>query len=265
MISELIGVPEDEQDRFKVSFAILGHLKHADDPESRPALYMGAVDEDDQRVVDEYFEELIARRRAQPCDDLVSDLAQIPETQGGGKLDVGALLNEQLGAGQNTSVHLIGNMISLLLSHPDQLERVREHPELIRSTVEESLRYVSPLQARPRVSTRALELHGVRIPEGARGLGWIQAANLDPDVFPDPERFDIGRSPNHHIAFGYGEHFCLGAWLARMAARVVLEEWLASIQDCGHAGDGSLELVPDFILRGPARLLVDVTPASSLA
>ena len=226
---------------------------------------MGAADEEDQRAVDEYFEELVARRRAKPCDDLVSNLAQIPETQGGDKLDIGALLNEQLGAGQNTSVHLIGNMISLLLSYPDQLARVREHPELIPSTVEESLRYVSPLQARPRVSTRPLELHGVQIPEGARGLGWIQAANLDPEVFPDPERFDIGRSPNRHIAFGHGEHFCLGAWLARMAARVVLEEWLASIQDCGHAGDGCLEIVPDFILRGPARLLVDVTPTSSLA
>jgi len=100
----------------------------------------------------------------------------------------------------------------------------------------------------------------VRIPEGARGLGWIQAANLDPDAFPDPERFDVERSPNHHIAFRYGEHFCLGAWLARMAARVVLEEWIASIEDCARAEDGPLELVPDFILRGPARLIVDVTP-----
>ena len=228
-------------------------------------LYMGAVDEDEQRAVREYFERLVARRRARPRDDLVSDLAQIPGIEGDGKLDIGALLNEQLGAGQNTSVHLIGNMISLLLEHPNQLARVRAHPELIPSAVDESLRYASPLQARPRVSARPLELHGAQIPEGARGLGWIQAANLDPDAFPHPERFDVARSPNHHISFGFGEHFCLGAWLARMTARVVLEEWIASIEDCALAEDGPLELVPDFILRGPARLLVDVTRWNSRA
>jgi cytochrome P450 len=258
MIRELIGVPEADESRFKVLFAVLGELKRADSPDSRMALYMGGSQAEDQRAAGEYFEELVSRRREDPQDDMVSDLAQIPADDFEGKLDVGALLNEQLGAGQNTTVHLISSMMSLLLQHPDQFAKLRREPELVESAVEETLRFASPLQARPRVSDRPLRIRGIDIPEGATGLGWIQAANLDPRIFPDPHRFDIERSPNHHLAFGYGEHFCIGAWLARRAARVVLGEWLARVGQTELSEARTIDPVPDFIVRGPSSLEVSV-------
>ncbi len=180
MIRDLIGVPEEDESRFKVLKATLGRLRSADDPESRMVLYMGAQRPDDQRASNEYFEELVAQRRKAPRDDMVSDLARIPSDELEQRPDVGALLNEQLGAGQNTSVHLVSSMIALLLEHSDQLARLRERPELAASAVEETLRYASPLQGRPRVSVRPLRIHGVEVPETATGLGWIQAASSNP-------------------------------------------------------------------------------------
>jgi cytochrome P450 len=100
----------------------------------------------------------------------------------------------------------------------------------------------------------------VDIPDGATGLGWIQAANLDPEAFSEPHRFQIDRSPNHHIAFGYGEHFCLGAWLARRAARVTLEEWLARVGSFEALDAEGIEPIPDFLVRGPSALHVAVQP-----
>lgn len=256
MIRELIGVPEEDESRFKVLSATLGVLAGEDD--SRMVLYMGGSDAEDQRAVTAYFEELVAERRKNPRDDMVSDLARIPADEFEGRLDVGALLNEQLGAGQNTTVHLIGNLMTLLLDHPEELAKLERRPELVESAIEETLRFRSPLQARPRLSARPLRIHGVDVPDAATGLGWIQAANLDPSVFPDPHRFDIERRPNHHLAFGYGEHFCLGAWLARRAARVILEEWLGRVGEVERIGSGEIDPVPDFIVRGSAAVPVSV-------
>lgn len=254
MIRDLIGVPEEDEARFKVAFETLGELKSESDPDSRMRLYAGGSAADDHRAATDYFEELVAKRRSHPRDDMVSDLARISSDEFEGRLDVGALLNEQLGAGQNTTVHLIGDMMALFLENPEQFEKVRARPERVNSAVEEALRYASPLQARPRISARALRIHGVEVPEGATGLGWLQAANLDPTVFPDPLRFDVEREPNHHLGFGYGEHFCLGAWLARGAARAVLGEWLARVGDFELLGPDAIERVPDFIVRGQLRI-----------
>ena len=115
-IRDLIGVPEEDERRFRVHFETLGELKSEKDPESRMLLYMGGATADDHRAATEYFRELVARRRAEPRDDMVSDLARIPAEDFEGQLDVGALLNEQLGAGQNTTVHLIGGMMALYLT-----------------------------------------------------------------------------------------------------------------------------------------------------
>ena len=224
-------------------------------------LHAGGTATEEQRVLNEYFDELIARRRSEPRDDLVSDLAGIPAEQFGEKFDVGVLLNEQLAAGQGTTTHLIGNMIALFHEHPEQLAKVRADPKLVPSAIEEVLRYVSPLQARPRINTRPLEVDGIAIPEGALGLAWLQSANLDPDAFEDPGRFDVQRSPNHHIAFGYGEHFCIVAWHARMEARIALEEWLLSIERYRLADEGPQQWTQDFVVRGPSRLQVEVTAA----
>ena len=252
MIRELIGVPEADEGRFRVLHATLGRLATPDSP--RMSLYMGGSQAEDQRAASAYFEELVARRRVEPKDDMVSDLARIPADEFEGRVDVGALLNEQLGAGQNTTVHLVGNLLGLLHQHPDQLRRVRNEPSLVEGAVEETLRFAAPLQARPRLSARPLLLHGVAIPDGATGLGWIQAANLDPRVFPEPERFDVTRRSPHHLAFGHGEHFCLGAWLARRAARIALETWLARVGDSVLETEEPLAPVADFLVRGYQRV-----------
>jgi len=258
MIRDLIGVPEQDENRFTVLYGTLGKLKSAEDPDSRMELYMGGSPSEDQSAASEYFADLVARRRESPRDDMVSDLARIPADEFEERVDVGALLNEQLGAGQNTTVHLISNLMTLLVEHPDQLSKLRQRPELVESAVEETLRFSSPLQARPRVSARALRVHGVEIPDGATGLGWLQAANLDPAVFPEPHRFDVERTPNHHLAFGYGEHFCLGAWLARRAARVALDEWLARVGDAEWLEAGPGGPVADFVVRGVSRVALAV-------
>ena len=143
--------------------------------------------------------------------------------------------------------------------HRPAPEELRADPKLVPSAIEEVLRYVSPLQARPRISTRPFEVDGIAIPEGALGLAWLQSANRDPDAFKDPGRFDVQRSPNRHVAFGYGEHFCIGAWLARMEGRVALEEWLLGIERYRLADEGRLQWTQDFMVRGPSRLPVEVT------
>ena len=118
MIRDLIGVPEEDESRFKVHSEVLGPLSA--EGETRMVLYSGGVDAEDQRVVSAYFEELVAERRKNPRDDMGSDLARIPADEFEDRLDVGALLNEQLGAGQNTTVHLIGNLMTVLLEHPGE-------------------------------------------------------------------------------------------------------------------------------------------------
>src|SRR5690606_7542139 len=207
----------------------LGTVAEDDDGEQRIVIWMGEGEPENNRHFNEYFKDLIAERRSSPRDDLISALAEMQLDEAddlSGELNIGALLDEQFGAGQNTTVHLIGTMIATLAERPDQWTRVRDDRGLVTSTVAEALRYTAPLPARPRLSTEATTLGGVDIPSGAVGLAWVQAANLDGVEFDDPFAFDCTRQHNPHLSFGFGEHFCLGASLARLEIRVFLEEWL---------------------------------------
>ncbi|MGV0044944.1 cytochrome P450 [Mycobacterium colombiense] len=267
MISHLLGVPETNEDLYLQIMGgaqlSLGKLTEPADDDERPTLYMGGSNPEGNAAQQDFFIHLIEERRKCPMDDLISDLARIPSEQFELRLDVGALLSEQLGAGQHTTTHLLGSMIYLLDRFPDQQRLLRSQPELIPSAIEESLRYSAPLQARPRLSTRPLQVGEIEIPEGATGLAWLQAANFDPRRFDDPTRFDITRSPNHHIAFGLGEHFCLGAPLARVEARVAMEELLGRTDWIARTDIGEPPWVDDFILRGPASLAVEVVAAGA--
>lgn len=265
MICEIIGVPPGERREFGVRAGgnLLGSLQPTPPDGSRPKmdLYMGAAPPS-ETPLSEYLVDLVARRRAHPEDDLVSDLAKLPTGATSERLDAGALLGEQLGAGQNTTVHAIGSMIHLLIEHPGELAKLRARPqELTKSTVEEALRICAPLQARPRITTHDTDLGGFRVREGDVTLGWLQAANLDPEVFTDPLRFDITRDPNPHVSFGYGEHFCLGSFLARMEINVALEEILRMTTDFGAATNEEPQWGADFVLRGLDRLEIEVIPA----
>lgn len=214
VISEMLGVPPEDHERFKSWSRVLA--KSLDFEFSVPAEVM-----EERMHAGEafraYFRELIAERRSAPKDDLLSALIAAEEE--GDKLSEEELLSTcvlLLVAGHETTVNLIGNGVLQLIRHPDQAVRLREDPSLIRTAVEEVLRYDPPVQFTARIALDDIALPSGIVPKGKQAVLLLGAANHDPAQFTDPERFDIGREDNRHVAFGMGIHFCLGAPLARV-------------------------------------------------
>lgn len=173
-----------------------------------------------------YFSALIAQRRSEPTDDLITKLMA---PAGDGTLSEQELLwfcLLLLVAGIETTTNLIGNMVIAFLDHPDQWDVVRTHPELIGSAVNEVLRYDAPIQGFFRTVRGAWRIGDSEVPDGGRVLLAFGAANRDPEHYPEPERFDVTRDPTDHVAFGSGIHRCLGAGLAELEGRIVLEKLL---------------------------------------
>ena len=178
----------------------------------------------------EIFQDLIDHRSDEPRDDLMSALIEA-EVDGehltsDELLGFGWLL---LVGGNDTTTNLIGNTIELLAHHPDQRQMVLDDPSIMGDVIDEVLRYASPTNSSPRISTRVVETpHGV-IEEGSRVLLLWRAANLDEREFPDPERFDVRRRPARQVALGHGVHYCMGASLTKLEARIAVEEWLEAM------------------------------------
>jgi hypothetical protein len=220
VIGAMLGVPPGRRERFLEWTEAL--------VEARPgqSLRHPAI------AIYQEFARLLAERRAEPHDDLISALlaAEIEDQ----RLSEDELLGfcfVLIVAGNDTTTNLIANGAVLLADHPDQLELLVDDPGRIPAAVEEMLRTESPAQALPRIVRRPVMLHGTTIPEGALvRLVW-GAANRDEREFPDPDRFDVTRAAPRHLALGHGVHFCLGAHLARLEARVAFEELLARIPD----------------------------------
>ena len=210
-----------------------------------------------------YLEEVIAARRNEPREDLVTELVMAEE--GGERLSVDELvvmIIALLVGGNNSTAHLIGNAALTLLRHPDALARLRADPELIRPAIEEVLRYESPVQATSRVAREPVELRG-RVIAAGQGVSLLfGAANRDEAQFADPDRFDIARQPNRHLTFAHGPHFCLGAALARAEAQVAVLTRARRCEDLRLAGEG-VEWLEGFSFRGPVSLPVTfrATPA----
>ncbi len=207
-----------------------------------------------------YLERVIAERRRAPRPDLLSALIQA--TEGGEGLtpdDVRAFGVLLLIAGNETTTNLLSNALLALLDRPELLERLRREPKLVPALVEETLRWDSPVQAVFRAATRDVELGGATIPEGCALLALLGSANRDERRFPDPDRFDVGRDPAGHVAFGFGIHFCVGAPLARLEARVALERLLPRL-DRLHL-EGEPERLSSFFLRGLTKLPLAFEPA----
>jgi cytochrome P450 len=178
--------------------------------------------------MDAYLTAMIAERRANPRDDLLTRL--IEAEVDGERLtqqEILGFFQLLVVAGQETTSDLLNNAVLSLLENPDQLALLRTEPELLPAAIEEVLRYRSPLQWMMRTPRRDVELHGTIVPAGAFVLPMIGSANRDPRVFADPHRFDIRRDPNPHVAFGHGLHFCLGAALSRLETRIALTAILA--------------------------------------
>jgi cytochrome P450 len=207
------------------------------------------------------FGELIQEKRKRPREDLISGLV-VAELDGRRLTDA-----EILGfcfllitGGNETTEKLIANTVHQLARHPEQRAAILADPSRIPAAVEESLRFRSPTQYMVRATTREVVLHGARIPAGERVVLSIGSANRDPRQFGDPDRFDIARSMERHLAFGFGVHFCLGARLARLEARVALEEIHRRIPDY-EVEESGVSVVHAGNVSGLAPLPIRFTPS----
>lgn len=233
VLADLLGM--DPADRHLL-FTWSNHLVGFDDPE-----YGGGDIDAYRRTLGEAFRyalDTAALRREKPGDDLVSLLVNAEVD--GRKLTDREFCHLWLllvVAGNETTRHLISNSILALAQHPEQRQRLVDDPALVPSAVEELLRWVTPIMQFRRTATRDVELDGRLIREGDKVVLYYTAANRDPAVFADPHRLDLGRDPNPHLAFGVGPHFCLGASLARLEARTLLDEIRPHLRHLTVTGD----------------------------
>ena len=222
VICEMLGVPVADHERFKGwSLDIARGLDSIWLPPDSEIPRRSAAS---RHAISDYFRGLIAERRARPRGDLLSAL--IAAEEAGDKLNEEELLATcilLLIAGHETTVNLIGNGMLALLRNPRELRRLRETPGLITSAVEELLRYDGPVQRTARVASADATIGGRTIARGEMVMPFIGAADRDPSQFTDPDRLDLTRSDNRHIAFGWGIHFCLGAPLARVEGQIAID------------------------------------------
>ncbi|MFA1538369.1 cytochrome P450 [Actinomadura monticuli] len=249
VISMLLGVPEPDHDRFRA---------WADD-------YLGTTGTDPETVrraaegLRGYFRSLVADRRADPGDDVISSLVTAQDEERLSEQELVALGVTLLVAGYQTAAGMIAGSVQTLLDHPAQLAELRADPALMPAAAEELLRYVavSASGGTIRVATRDLELGGTPIKAGEAVLPAITSANRDAAVFTDPDRLDLRRDPNPHLAFGHGAHRCLGAALARAELAVALSTLLERFPGLRHAEPGRApEWRTGGMIRGPLALPV---------
>jgi cytochrome P450 len=263
VIAEIIGIPAEDRARFKAwSDQAVANLGVA---------FMSGIDPERIRRQLALFEEMSAylvplaeERRREPREDLLTGLVRAEHE--GSKLSHAEMISMVvllLVAGNETTTTLIGNAVQELVAHPAEQERLRAEPELLPRAIEEVLRFASPVQFAPRRAKRATELHGVAIRENDAILCWIGSANRDESVFERPERFDVARDPNPHVSFGFGIHYCLGANLARLEARVAIGALLRRTRRIALDEDGPLPLHPSPVFRAVTRLPVRLEPARS--
>jgi cytochrome P450 len=233
IICDMLGVPVKDQETFAGwSLDLVATL----DPIVPPDLMEKALESSD--AFREYFLALIPERRAHPTDDLLSAL--IAAEDEGNKLTEDELLVTLillLVAGHETTVNLISNGTLALLRNRDQLELLRSDPALARPAIEELLRYDSPVQFIARIPMEDIEIGGKKVQKGRELIGVIAAANRDPAQFADPEKLDVTRQDNRHLAFSGGAHFCLGASLARLEGQIAITSLLREFPKIELAGD----------------------------
>ena len=261
VIAEMLGVAIDDWPRLKAwSDAIvnLATTITGDEAASRAASRAFDVAEGEMQ---RYLSARLAERRAAPRDDLLTRLVEAEvDGQRLGDPELLRFFQLLLAAGTETTTNLIDNAVLALIEHPGELARLRRGPELLPSAIEEVLRFRSPGQIMFRAARRDVEVAGQVIPAGKLVMAVIGAANRDPRRFEDAARFDIGRDPNPHLAFGHGVHFCLGAPLSRLEARVALADLLARVDDLRLVGDEPWEPRQAFHVHGPLRLPIRFRP-----
>ncbi|MFY0567393.1 cytochrome P450 [Archangium lansingense] len=254
VIAEMLGVePERRLDFKRWSDDVLLASAMQGTGKDLPRLRQSILD------LHAYLESAIEQRRHTPRNDLISALVEASQSAEDGfltPLDLMAFTRLLLIAGNETTTNLIGNGMLGLLRNPSEWERLAANPSLMPNAVEEMLRYDSPAQALIRLVTDDTEIAGHPIPRGARVLLLLGASNRDPRRFPEPDRLDVTREVQSHLSFGHGIHFCLGAPLARIEAKVVFEELFRRVRRVAFAPgqESNIPWSAAFLIRGPKSL-----------
>jgi cytochrome P450 len=255
VIGDLLGLPRDDRHRLKEWSGALAAFLGA----GRPSLESAERATDAVVAMEVYFKDALAVRRRAPGEDLLSMLVAAEE--GGvflGEQEILSTCAMLLFGGHETTTNLIANGLHALLSHPEELARLRGAPEaLMANAVEELLRFESPVQRIGRVAREDIELHGIRIPAGSRVHLFMGAAHRDPVEFPDPDRLDVARTDVRHLGLGMGAHYCVGAALGRMEAQAALSELLRRFPHIRAAYDEPA-WTDNVTIRGVSMLPVDV-------
>ncbi|WP_082234896.1 cytochrome P450 family protein [Halobacillus massiliensis] len=249
VICELLGVPSKDRNKFrKWSNTIIAAADEFEED------FIGDVE-----AFLAYLKELFDERRASPGDDLISSLLQAEEE--GEQLSRNELYSMMvllIIAGHETTVNLIANTMLALFENPEELEKLKADPSLVPSAIEEGLRYYSPVDfSTARWAEEDLTFKGHTIKRGDTVLASLSSANRDEEKFENADQFNITRTPNSHVAFGYGIHFCLGAPLARLEGKVGIEKLLEAFPNI-KLNSEQPEWRPVFLLRGLDHLFVDL-------
>ncbi|HYI01874.1 cytochrome P450 [Hyalangium sp.] len=258
VIGELLGLEASLQPLFK---------RWADDLTSVSSVAPGDTARKEEirstaREARQHLTEALAQRRRSPGEDMLSDLlATRVEGEALTEPELMSFLFLLLIAGMETTIHLLNHSVRLLMEYPEVLARVRANPSLLPKLVEEVLRYEPPVHAIMRVTTAETELSGVRLPQGAWVMAMLASASRDETRFPHSERFELERPGPQNLPFGHGVHFCLGAPLARLEARLGLEALLSRFS--GFAPRGPVTWNHSLSVRGPRVLPVELFPSTS--
>ncbi|WP_394832463.1 cytochrome P450 [Pendulispora rubella] len=248
VIAEMLGVPAEDQEQFRRWSDEVGERANALvlDPENGVRRLSDALS-----PMEDYVRRAVAERRKQPKDDLMGSLlaAEI-DGQSLEEPDLVAFCMLLLIAGNISTTHMIGNGIRALLEHPEQQAHFLAHPAQMPGAIEELLRYDSPVLAAPRWIRHDYELRGKKLERGQRVICWLGAANRDEDAFPDPNRLDLTRKAARQVSFGHGAHYCLGAPLARLEARIALPAILRRLPELALVEGTELAPVPGYLLHG---------------
>jgi cytochrome P450 len=250
LIGALLGIPSADQDQLRKWIDIT--MRYEPDG-------LSAEKADAMRLTSEYMQELVEERRRAPRDDMVSDLLAAElirddgTTRGLDHNEVMAFFTLLEFAGSETTARLLGWAAVLLARHPDQRTQLIENPGLIGNAVEELLRYEPPSPIQARFVTRDVEWHGILVPAQSKIALLTGSAGRDEREYADPDRFDVTRHFDRHVTFGFGVHYCLGAHLARLEARVAIEETLKRFPTW-EVDESEIELVHTSTVRGPVHV-----------
>ena len=266
VIAEMLGVPARDWPRFREWGDLVLNLSHTIGGSDEALKAVGNGFRAVTLEMSAYLSEVLKHRRLTPGDDLLSLL--VHAELNGERLteeEILAFFQLLLVAGTETTTNLLNNAVLCFVEHPEEMEKLQSSPNLLATAIEEILRYRSPVQWMFRITTREVEMHGQAIPAGKLVLPMIGSANRDPRQFPEAGRFHIARDPNPHIAFGHGIHFCLGAPLSRLEAKIGLSDLLSRVQKLRLKSSQPWEPRQALHVHGPARLPICFEPRKRAA